>query len=65
VTCSLGSLANNGSAAVTIVVVAPKKPGVFTNTASTQAASPPDPNSTNNTSSISVTSVKKPKKPKH
>jgi type VI secretion system secreted protein VgrG len=54
VTCSLGTMANGGSATIALVVVGPSSSGPVANTA-TVVSTTPDPNTVNNHSSWTVT----------
>jgi uncharacterized repeat protein (TIGR01451 family) len=54
VTCSLGAMANGGSATIVLVVTAPNSSGPLANTA-TVVSTTPDPNTANNSSTWIVT----------
>jgi uncharacterized repeat protein (TIGR01451 family) len=54
VTCSLGGVAKNGTATVTLVVK-PRSKGTLTDTARVAATSPADPDADNNSATLSVT----------
>jgi len=56
VSCSLGTLANGGSAMISLVVKAPSTPGAVSNTA-TVTATEADPNPANNSSTATITTV--------
>ncbi len=56
VTCSLGTIANAGSAAIALTVTLPSTPGPVANTA-TVATTSPDPNGNNNSSTSNITVV--------
>jgi uncharacterized repeat protein (TIGR01451 family) len=56
VTCSLGSIANLGSASIALTVTLPSAPGPVTNTATVSTTSP-DPTPGNNSSTSNITVV--------
>ncbi len=56
VTCTLGTLANGGSASIALTLTLPSTAGVVSNTASVATTSP-DPNPANNSSTSTITVV--------
>jgi uncharacterized repeat protein (TIGR01451 family) len=56
VTCSLGTIANLGSASIALTVTLPSTPGPVANTAIVSTTSP-DPNATNNSSTSNITVI--------
>jgi uncharacterized repeat protein (TIGR01451 family) len=56
VTCTLGALANGGSATISLVLTTPSTPGVVSNTA-TVAAAETDPNPANNSSTSTISTI--------
>jgi hypothetical protein len=54
ITCSLGAVANGGSATIVLVVTAPNSSGPLANTA-TVVSTTPDPNTANDSSTWTVT----------
>jgi uncharacterized repeat protein (TIGR01451 family) len=56
VTCSLGSMANLGSASIALTVTLPSTPGPVSNTAIVSTTSP-DPNAANNSSTSTITVI--------
>jgi uncharacterized repeat protein (TIGR01451 family) len=56
VTCSLGTIANAGSASITLTVALPSTPGPVANTAVVSTTSP-DPNPANNSSTSNITVI--------
>ncbi|HEV7428397.1 MAG TPA: hypothetical protein VGQ46_18730 [Thermoanaerobaculia bacterium] len=56
VTCSLGSIANLGSASIALTITLPSVPGTVVNTATVSTTSP-DPNAANNSSTSTITVI--------
>jgi hypothetical protein len=56
VVCSLGTMANGGSATIVLVLQSPNSPGPIANTA-TVVSTTPDPNTANNHTTWNVTAV--------